>query len=108
MTNSAVAGRRRLNPGKGLIMRSLSFRIAFLYCNLFLMASMQSGCGFERFEPVLPDQIEGLSLSDLEAIQNDERLTDDEKREQIRTAVDAPATVEGDRLVEFLFTFNVP
>lgn len=69
---------------------------------------MQSGCGFERFAPVLPDQIEGISLKDLEAIQNDERLTDNEKREQIRTAIDAPMTVEGDRLVEFLFTLNVP
>ena len=89
-------------------MRSNCLRIAVLYCNLVVMATMQSGCGFERFAPVLPDQIGDFSLADLEAIQDDERLTDDEKRDQIRTAIDAPATVEGDRLVEFLFTLNVP
>lgn len=89
-------------------MRSRCFRIAILYCNLLVMATMQSGCGFERFAPVLPEQIQDFSLADLESIQDDERLTDDEKREQIRTAISAPATVEGDRLVEFLFTLNVP
>lgn len=89
-------------------MRSRRFCIAFFYCNLVLMATMQSGCGFERFAPALPDQVQGFSLADLQAIQNDERLTDNEKRDQIRTAIDAPATVEGDRLVEFLFTLNVP
>lgn len=77
-------------------------------CNLMLLNAMLTGCGFERFLPVLPDQVEDFSLADLEAIQDDERLTDNEKREQIRTAIDAPMTAEGDRLVEFLFTLNVP
>lgn len=89
-------------------MRRKYLGIGIFCCNLFLMASMQSGCGFERFQPVLPDQIAGFSLASLESIQDDERLTDDEKREQIRTAINAPMTVEGDRLVEFLFTLNVP
>ncbi|MCB9856733.1 MAG: hypothetical protein H6818_13720 [Phycisphaerales bacterium] len=89
-------------------MRARCFRFAILYCNLLVMATMQSGCGFERFAPVLPDQIQGFSLAALESIQDDERLTDNEKRDQIRAAVNAPATVEGDRLVEFLFTLNVP
>ncbi|HPF40030.1 MAG TPA: hypothetical protein P5081_03785 [Phycisphaerae bacterium] len=89
-------------------MRRNRLGFGFFCCNLFLMATMPIGCGFERFAPVLPDQIQEFTLADLEAIQNDERLTDDEKRDQIRTAIDAPATVEGDRLVEFLFTLNVP
>jgi hypothetical protein len=66
------------------------------------------GCGFERLEPPLPDVVAGFSLADLEDIQDDERLTDDEKRDAIREAIDAPDTEEGDRLVEFLLDFNVP
>ena len=89
-------------------MRRKYLEIGIFCCNLVLLTSMQSGCGFERFQPVLPDGIAGFSLADLESIQDDERLTDDEKREQIRTAVNAPMTVEGDRLVQFLFTLNVP
>ncbi len=73
-----------------------------------LIVSMQAGCGFDAVAAELPDLVAGLSLADLKAIQNDERLTDDEKREQIRTAVDAPDTDSGDRLVEFLLTLNVP
>ncbi len=75
---------------------------------LCLIVSMMVGCGFDAVAAELPDLVAGLSLSDLEAIQNDERLTDDEKREQIRTAVEAPATASGNRLVEFLLTLNVP
>ncbi len=66
------------------------------------------GCGLDRLDPVLPAEVAGFTLADLDDIQDDERLTDDEKREAIRTAVGAPDTDEGDRLVEFLLTFNVP
>jgi hypothetical protein len=66
------------------------------------------GCGFDRLDGDLPAAVEGLSLSDLEDIQDDERLTDDEKRDRIRDAVGAPDNDSGDRLVEFLLTFNVP
>jgi hypothetical protein len=66
------------------------------------------GCGFERLDGALPAAVAGFSLSDLEDIQDDERLTDDEKRDRIREAVGAPDNDSGDRLVEFLLTFNVP
>lgn len=89
-------------------MRHFRLQTGIFCCNLLLVYAMLSGCGFERFEPVLPDQIEGFSLADLEAIQDDERLTDDERRDRIRMAIGAPNTAEGDRLVEFLLTLNVP
>lgn len=73
-----------------------------------LLMTMHAGCGLDRLRPALPDLMEGLSLDQLEKIQNDERLTDDEKREAIRTAADIPDTDEGDRLVEFLLNFVVP
>lgn len=77
-------------------------------CCSVLIATMLNGCGFERLQPDLPNLVEGLTLAQLEDIQDDERLTDDEKRQAIRDAIDAPATDAGDRLVEFLFTLNVP
>jgi hypothetical protein len=67
-----------------------------------------AGCGFDRIQPPLPDAIPDFSLDDLGTIQNDDALTDDEKREAIRVAVGAPDDEAGDRLVEFLFTLNVP
>lgn len=85
---------------KSVVGESISFSV--------LLMAMQAGCGFERLQPALPDLVEGLSLEELGKIQVDERLTDDEKREAIRTAADIPNTDEGDRLVEFLFTFVVP
>ncbi|HWL94080.1 MAG TPA: hypothetical protein VNT79_11155 [Phycisphaerae bacterium] len=78
-----------------------------IFCLTGLM-SMHAGCGFERLRPELPDLVEGLSLEALGQIQNDERLTDEEKREAIRTAAAIPETTEGDRLVDFLLTFDVP
>ncbi len=73
-----------------------------------LILTMQAGCGVSPLEPPLPDLVEGLTLSELEAIQEDPRLTEDEKRQAIRDAIDAPETDAGDRLVEFLLDFNVP
>ena len=55
-----------------------------------------------------PEVTAGLTLAELEQIQNDERLTNDEKLQQIREAIDAPETDSGDRLVNFLLNFNVP
>lgn len=75
---------------------------------LFAFVIAATGCGFERLQPTLPDAVAGFTLADLEDIQNDERLTDDEKRAAIRAAIDAPDTPEGDRLVEFLLDLNVP
>jgi hypothetical protein len=85
-------------PAKGVIPRLLIS--AGLAC--------AGGCGFDRLAPSLPDAIAGFTLADLESIQNDERLTDDEKRAQIRAAVNAPDDADGDRLVEFLLDFTVP
>ena len=79
----------------------------FCFCSC-LIVTMLVGCGLDRLQPELPDLVTGLSLTQLEEIQDDERLTDDEKRQAIRDAVGAPETDQGDRLVEFLFTFNVP
>ncbi|MFQ5429056.1 MAG: hypothetical protein ACE5E1_01995 [Phycisphaerae bacterium] len=73
-----------------------------------LILSMLAGCGFERLQAELPALVDGLTLDQLRDIQRDERLTDDEKRDQIRAAIGAPETESGDRLVEFLFSMNLP
>lgn len=83
-------------------------RVGIFCCCFLLAATMLLGCGFDRTRLPLPDEVEGLTLDQLEDIQQDERLTADEKRQAIRDAIGAPATVDGDRLVEFLLTFNVP
>jgi hypothetical protein len=72
------------------------------------LLSVLPGCGFERLEAPLPLAFSGFTLADLEDIQGDERLTNDQRRDQIRAAIGAPLTPEGDRLVEFLLNFNVP
>ncbi len=86
-------------------------RIFFSGCSfclcLLLIVSMLSACGMERLAAPLPD-LEELSLAELESIQNDPRLTDDEKRQAIRDTIGAPADESGDRLVEFLLNFDVP
>jgi hypothetical protein len=74
---------------------------------LSLGLTLSGGCGLNALQPTLPDAVVGFSLADLKAIQDDERLTDDEKKEQIRQAVGAPDDADGDRLVEFLFGFTV-
>lgn len=75
----------------------------------FLTAWVGTGCGFDRLQQAsLPNEVAGFNLHDLEDIQKDERLTDDEKREAIRTAIGAPMDSSGDRLVEFIFNLTVP
>ncbi|MFQ5411829.1 MAG: hypothetical protein ACE5EC_06010 [Phycisphaerae bacterium] len=69
---------------------------------------MAAACGFERLEPELPDLVAGLTLTRLGEIQNDERLTVDERRALIREAIGAPETASGDRLVDFLLNLTVP
>ncbi|MBN2561820.1 MAG: hypothetical protein JXQ75_12905 [Phycisphaerae bacterium] len=81
--------------------------IVLCFCTL-LLGLPWTGCGFERIHATLPAAVSGLTLEQLEDIQDDERLTDDEKRERIRETVEAPDSESGDRLVEFLLTFNVP
>ncbi len=75
---------------------------------VFTCFTFLPGCGSDRLDSVLPAEVAGFTLGDLEDLQDDERLTDDEKREAIRAAIGAPDTDEGDRLVEFLLDFNVP
>lgn len=75
---------------------------------LILLGFGAAGCGFDRLIATLPAAVEGFSLEQLEDIQNDERLTEDQKRQAIREAVGAPENESGDRLVEFLLNFNVP
>jgi hypothetical protein len=70
--------------------------------------AMLGGCGMDRLAPTLPDVIPGFTLADLKSIQDDERLTTDEKKAQIRAAVGAPDDADGDRLVQFLLTLNLP
>ncbi len=72
------------------------------------LSAILGGCTPSAFDPALTSTIEGLDLEGLKAIQEDERLTEDEKREEIRTAISAPDTPEGDRLVEFLLDLNIP
>ncbi|HVP12404.1 MAG TPA: hypothetical protein VMV94_14605 [Phycisphaerae bacterium] len=72
------------------------------------MLATAGGCGVDRLAPTLPEAIPGFTLDDLKNIQKDERLTTDEKREQIRTAVGAPNDADGDRLVDFLLNLTVP
>lgn len=80
-----------------------------IYCFCFcLLGSMLMGCGVDGLLLVPPNLATGLSLSDLGDIQDDERLTADQQREQIRQAVGAPETAAGDRLVQFLLNLNVP
>ena len=67
-----------------------------------------SGCGFDRIQPTPSGTIEGITFETLSEIQDDDTLTDDQKRQAIRDAIGAPDTPEGDRLVEFLFDFPTP
>ncbi len=90
-------------------MHILRIRLERLFCFGFgLILTMQAGCGVSPLAPALPDLVEGLTLAELEDIQNDARLTDDERRQAIRDAIGAPETDAGDRLVEFLLNLNVP
>lgn len=71
------------------------------------LSAILGGCTPTVFDPPLTSTIAGLDLTSLKEIQEDERLTTDEKREQIRTAIGAPNTPEGDRLVDFLLDLNI-
>jgi len=62
-----------------------------------------SGCETILIPPV-PDALPNLTLEQLAEIQGDERLTTDEKRDQIRAIAEIPNDAAGDRLVEFLLT----
>ena len=71
------------------------------------VALAAASCG-PQVVPNLPNTESGLSLSDLDELQSDERLTDDQRRDLIRQAIGAPNNDAGDRLVEFLLNANVP
>ncbi len=82
---------------------------SFSLMTVGLAAWLCAGCGFERLQQAtLPNQLTGITLPELKDIQEDERLTDAEKREAIRTAIGAPMDSSGDRLVDFLFNLTVP
>jgi hypothetical protein len=66
------------------------------------------GCGLDRFQTTPAAAIPNFTFEDLKKIQSDTTLTTDEKRAAIRTAIGAPETAEGDRLVDFLLNFQVP
>jgi hypothetical protein len=67
-----------------------------------------AGCGFSLIQPTPPNAIPDFDFDALEEIQRDERLTVDERREAIRTAIGAPMSPEGDRIVDFLLGLNLP
>lgn len=84
-------------------------RLRMYFILVIAMIGLGSGCGVDRLQQqTLPDEVNGLTLEQLQEIQDDDALTDDEKREAIRTAIGAPEDSSGDRLVEFLFDLNVP
>jgi hypothetical protein len=89
------------------MLRSCLTGLSLLLASVIVMVSL-AGCGFERIHAVLPAAVPGFTLADLKLIQDDTRLTDTEKRQQIREAVGAPDDEDGDRLVEFLLNFTVP
>ena len=92
-----------------LMRRRYCLKMVGNFCSRFgFVVTMLAGCGFDRLQPDLPDLEGGLTLAELEEIQDDERLTTDEKRERIREAINAPMTESGERLVDFLLSFNVP
>lgn len=72
------------------------------------LALAGAGCGLDPVQTTPANQVQGFSLADLQDIQNDERLTDAEKTERIREAMQAPNNDSGDRLAAFLLTVNVP
>ena len=75
---------------------------------VWTMLFTMGGCGVDRLAPLLPAAIPNFTLTDLKNIQDDPTLTTDQKREEIRTAVGAPNDANGDRLVNFLLTLNIP
>ena len=66
-----------------------------------------TACELTRFDPPLTSTIGGLTMEQLRLIQQDERLTDDEKRQQIREAIGVENTAEGNRVAEFLRTLVI-
>lgn len=87
---------------KNLLLKSLTL---VLLVGVVLCAV---GCGIDRLQPALPDAIPNFTLADLKSIQDNDNLTTEEKRDQIRTAVGAPDDADGDRLVNFLLNLTVP
>lgn len=66
------------------------------------------GSGCESLPNPVPAANTDLTLARLDEIQNDERLTDEEKEQMVRDLVGAGNDEAGDRLVTFLLNFNVP
>lgn len=73
-------------------------------CVLGLASCVFVGCGTIPVTP-MPAALP-LTAERLGEIQADERLTADEKRQQIRDEAQIPNDAAGDRLVEFLLTLD--
>lgn len=86
-------------------MRFKHLRMLSAICVLALAASTFVGCGYFYVTP-MPAALPNLTAERLGEIQGDERLTDDEKRQQIRDEAQIPNDAAGDRLVEFLLTLD--
>ena len=95
------AGRRsmflKLGRGKRLLLQT-----AALILGLSLTA-----CELTRFDPTLTSTVSGLTLDQLKMIQQDERLTTDEKLQQIREAIGVENTDEGNRIATFLLNLTI-
>lgn len=72
-----------------------------------VLALSLTACELTRFDPPLSSTVGGLTLEQLKLIQDDERLTTDEKRMQIREAVGVADTPEGNRLADFLLNLTI-
>ena len=99
-----------MTPLRGLYRSLVSFStVAALFSiSAIVLLLLGAGCGTIAIEPEAANAVAGFSLADLEIIQDDERLTNDEKEDLIRDAIDAPDTESGDRIVAFLLGLNVP
>jgi hypothetical protein len=77
-------------------------QIAALILGLSLTA-----CELTRFDPTLTSTVSGLTMDQLKMIQQDERLTTDEKLQQIREAIGVENTDEGNRIANFLLNLTI-
>jgi hypothetical protein len=80
----------------------MTFAFAVALCLMIGVACVQP-----TFNPTLSSTIGGLTLESLKQIQDDERLTTEEKREKIREAIGATNDADGDQLVNFLLNIQI-
>ena len=71
------------------------------------LGAVFGGCELTRFDPPLSSTVGGLTLEQLKLIQEDERLTLEEKRQQVREAAGLPNNDEGNRQADFLLNLAI-